>query len=398
MSKTSWIFDVRPWILVLILQLPSIRNYFVSHSIHNPLLVYAIASILILVVGYVYFQNKRVQALSAPILASPITTILLLAITAAISYVLYPRLEGIGRGGTGDDAMVLPALAMFKGMGMYSVKLFDGAPISPGPGWIGLNAILVLAGIYGLFNTVYLGLASSLVWWKRPDWLPSMNAVLLFSLPSFAVIEQLYSRQDLLAIGCGFLVCVLLAEELLNLRNAVWIGILAGLIATSRIIFVAVPILIAVLYYKKNPPAFLRFGIAALLTTIVCHLAAYFTSAFYQPLHLILDRGPNRVGPILILIGGLVSLILLFFALRDPKTSPHRRITWTIVLLFTPLLFIAIGELLNGHFDLAQWEAARYLLPVLPLALFRVFLPQKKSAEPVPARQFAYPSQGDMDR
>ncbi len=382
LKKTAWIFDYRPWVILFILQVPSVRNYYAASSIHYPLLTFTIVSILILGGAYLLLHNQKIQTYSAPVLRSKITTFVLLFLTIVISFFLYPRLEGIGRGGTGDDAMILPAQALFNGIGMYNVHLFDGAPVSPGPGWIAMNAIFVMTGTYGLFNTIYLGLIGFLVIWKKQKWISELNLMLLFLMLSFAVIEQIYSRQDLLAVGCGFLICVFLVEFFLDQQNFYWIGILAGLIATSRIIFIAFPILIMLIYYKKNPPVIVKFGLVSILTAIAFHLIGYFTSDFYQPLHLILNRAPDRVGLLFIVAGGLVSLVILFIALRHPGDSTKARLTWISILLFIPLFFISIGELQNGQFNLANWEAARYLLPALPVSLFAIFLPDSNIDNP----------------
>jgi len=178
--------------------------------------------------------------------------------------------------------------------------------------------------------------------------------------------------------------CGLLIEDHLNLRNAAWIGLLTGLAATARIIFLYFPLILVVIYWKKDARAALQFGLTAGITALAWHAAGILLSNFYQPLHLLLDRGPNRVGIWLILTGGLAMLGGLILALRDPQGTGRRRFRWLALLTGLPLALISLGELLSGGIDFAQWEAARYLLPGLPIALFALFAPAAESAKTGP--------------
>ena len=366
---------MRPWILLGLLQIPSIRNYLVSSSLPSPLLAWGLVSIGILAGAYLFFHQPTVRTLAERIFQSRFTTLVLLAAIALTSYLIYPRIEGLGREGTGDDALVMPIQALLRGEWMYSVRLFDGAPISPGMGWLLVTGLFVASGTFGLMNTAYMGIAALLASYKHPTRIFSINSSMAFMLVSFVAIEQIYSRQDLLAIGWAFLICALLVDDHLNLWNAVWIGLLTGLAATSRIIFLYFPLIIVAIYWKKDVWAALRFGLTAGISALAWHIAGILLSNFYQPLHLLLDRGPNRVGIWLILAGGLTMLGCLILALRDPQDTEQRRFCWLALLTVLPLAFISLGELLSGGIDFAQWEAARYLLPALPLALFALFAP-----------------------
>ena len=350
-GRSTWWLDARPWILLGLLQIPSIRNYLVSSSLPSPLLIWGLVSLGILAGSYLFFHQPKVRTL--------------LAAFALASYLLYPRFEGLGRGGTGDDALVLPIQTLLRGEGLYSVRLFDGAPVSPGMGWLLANGLFVVSGTFGLMNTAYMGIAALLAAYRHPARIFPINASLACMLVSFAAIEQIYSRQDLLAIGWAFLMCGLLA-------------------ATARIIFLYFPLILVVIYWKKDARAALQFGLTAGITALAWHAAGIHLSNFYQPLHLLLDRGPNRVGIWLILTGGLAMLGGLILALRDPQGTGRRRFRWLALLTGLPLALISLGELLSGGIDFAQWEAARYLLPGLPIALFALFAPAAESAKTGP--------------
>ena len=61
----------------------------------------------------------------------------LIAIYSACAYVIYPIADArkeVGKGSTADDAIVAPALTLLTDEKLYSPTLYDGAPISPGPG------------------------------------------------------------------------------------------------------------------------------------------------------------------------------------------------------------------------------------------------------------------------
>jgi len=384
-KKSTWWLDARPWILLGLLQIPSTRNYLVSSSIPYPLAAWGLVTVGILAAAYLFLHQPNIRTLANRIFASHLTTIALLTSVTLASLLLYPRIEGLGRGGTGDDALILPIQALLHGGKPYDVRLFDGAPISPGLGWLLLNGLFAATSTSWLMNGGYMGVAAFLASYKRPARAFAVNASLLFMLASFAVIEQIYSQQDLLAIGWAFLICALLVEDHLTHRSAGWIGLLTGLAATSRIIFIYLPLILTIVYWKSDPHVALRFGLAAGITALAWHVAGIVTSNFYQPLHLLFDRGPSRVGIWVILAGGLVTLVSLALALRDPQSSMRRRFTWLALIVGLPMLFISLGELLTVKGDFSQWEAARYWLPALPTALFALFFVPPAGSEPLPA-------------
>lgn len=365
--------DCRPWLLTILIQVPSLRNYFAASSIPNPLAAWLAVSLLILVSAYVFLHVPAVRLRVLRLAQSRWVTVFLLAVIVFLSYWGYQKMEGIGQGGTGDDALVVPIRELLQGKWMYDTQLFDGAPISPGPGWLLLNGVLVVTGTFGLMNFFHILGTVLLVSRIGHDHVRVVNLTLIAMLSSFAFIEQLYSRQDLAAIGFAFLNCILLMEGWIDSKNWFWIGLFAGLTATARIIFLIYPIFIALLYFRRQPKVSLRFAGVATTSALACHLAAYRLSDFYQPMHLILSRGPGRVGMDLILVGAALSLLILFFALRDRSATFPRRLIYLALLFITPLIFISLGELRSGQFVLSRWEGARYWLPALPLALLALF-------------------------
>jgi hypothetical protein len=356
--------------LALLIQISSLHNYFIASRIHYPALTVFLIGIVLLIAFYAYFHNPFVKKLSYRILNSSALLAILLVAIWIIGFIIYPIKEGLNRNGSGDDAMQQPILAMLKGQWPYDIKIFDGAPISPGLGWLLINAPFTIFSAASLFNPLYLGLMSMLfiIFRRRRD---TATAVLLSIMACFSCIEQIYSYQDLLAIGCGFMIVFLLGEyTAYNLLAALGIGILSGFLATSRVVFVFVPGLLALLWYKRQKGPAVLIGITGTIVAVGIHLIGYVFSDFYQPLHLI-QRG-LRIPPVLIGGGILAIGLAAILILRLPKDSFQSRLAWFAAVLMISLLFVLFGELIEVDFNLRYWEAAHYLLPALPVALYAI--------------------------
>jgi hypothetical protein len=375
MRKLAWLLDARPWMLVILIQLSSVHNYFIASRIHYPALTVILVGMILLIAFYAYFHNPFIQRLSYRLLSSTALLVSLLVIIWMIGFIIYPIKEGLNQHGSGDDAMQQPILAMMRGEWPYDIKMFDGAPISPGLGWLLLNAPFTIFNAASLFNPFYLGLMSILfiIFRKRRD---TASAVLLSILACFTCIEQIYSYQDLLAIGCAFVIIFLLGEYYAsNLPAVLGIGILSGFIATARVVFVFIPGLLALLWFKRQKQRAVLIGISGTLVASGFHLIGYLYSEFYQPLHLI-QRG-FRIPSILIWGGVAAVGVATYLILRLPKDSFQSRLGWFAAVLVIFLLFILSGELIGVDFNLRYWEAAHYLLPAIPAGLYAILGTQR---------------------
>ncbi len=370
--KRIWFLDYRPWLLALLTQVPSIRNFYAASSIPNHFLVMFIVFIFVLIGSFLIFNNSKMEEFITRLLCSPIILVVLLLLITGVSFLVYPRIEGLNRGGTGDDAMIQPIIAMVQGKWLYDISLFDSAPISPGLGWLFFNSIFTISGLFWLFNVIYLvAVVLLIILSTKQIW--QANLIILYLISSFAFWEQIYSHQDLIAIGCSFVIIFLLLEKQNNNKYLFWIGMLTGIFSTSRIIFLWFPLVLTLIYYRKFPKFILHFSIPSIITAVGIHIIGIIGSKYYQPLHLLFDRGPNKTGIAVIVVGGIFTFLLSWYAFKAGKETFQKRIFWSSVLLIIPLLFIALGELLHSN-SIAQWEGARYLLPSLPICLFSIII------------------------
>ncbi len=383
-----FLVDIRPWLLVFLIQVPSFRNFFVASSISHPLPVLLLSSATLLCIFYVLF-NKINQSWLSKVLNSKILSVILIIVIWLIGQFIYPLKEGLNKGGTGDDAMQQPILAMMRGNAPYNIKLFDGAPISPGLGWLLLNAPFTLFGASSLFNVFYIGLTMFLYVKYRKN-ITLVNMATISIMLCFSCWEQIYSYHDILAIGFSFMTIFLITEYAMTSNlSAFFLGILAGVIATSRLIFFFLPALIALLNYRRFRKGSIIYGLTGTLTAIGIHIVGYITSEYYQPLHL-LNRGSRNIPFWIIATGVFLSGIALLIARNTLRDNFKNHLFLFSGLLFTPLFFISIGELVGGNFNLPHWEASHYLLPALPCLIYSVFETYENSNIPLNASLTSY--------
>lgn len=119
---------------------------------------------------------------------------------AFANVLLYPGTRTLHARSSAPDALIEPARRMAAGGHPYAGVLFDGAPISPGPGWIAIHAPLTAVG---------------LVWLVVP---------LIVLVPALGV---LLSRVDRRAAA---IFCVVAGGTALGVQLAVWTwGVSLGL-------------------------------------------------------------------------------------------------------------------------------------------------------------------------
>jgi hypothetical protein len=363
--------DTRLWLLVLIVQVPSLRNYYVASSIPFPSLVLILSSLVFL---FIFCALIRIDSfpLIKRVLSIKTLPVLLLFVIWLVGSFMYSQKEGLYRGGTGDDAMQVPVLAMMQGIAPYDITLLGEAPVSPGLGWIILNAPFTIFKATSLFNVFYIGLTVAFYIRFRKNNLIA-NKVLISGMLCFACWEQIYSYHDLLVLGFVFFLTFLLAEyAMVGKSSSIFLGVLTGIFATSRLVFIFLPALIAYIQYKRSKIKAIIYGVTGTFVVSFIHIIGYTTNEYYQPLHLI-NRGLRNIPICMILIGVLLTGIALLKARNGMKDNYLSRLTWYSGLLFIPLFFISAGELVGSGFDFRVWEGSRYLLPILPCILWLVF-------------------------
>jgi len=300
----------------------------------------------------------------------------LILIFAILTYVIYPVADArknVGKGSTGDDAIIEPALTLLGDGKLYNVILYDGAPISPGPGWILLNSPFVLFNAFWVLSVFYVTLTVILTCFLFGKYRET-NMVLFLLSSSLMFWEILVTGHDLIAIGFIFVALVSLAYVLnknKSERNILLISLAVsvGFISTCRVVFICFPVLLSIFYWKFCKKKAVIFFVSSLLVCGTLHGYYYMINEYYQPFHLF-RRGRINVGSYLSFIGLAVTIIALYFIYKKLVNTIESWMFSLFVCMSIPLTTISLGELITVGFQFSLWEGANYLMPATPLLLF----------------------------
>ncbi|MBV1883826.1 MAG: hypothetical protein KUG82_19460 [Pseudomonadales bacterium] len=269
--------------------------------------------------------------------------------------------------------MIEPALTLFTNQGLYSPTLYDGAPISPGPGWILQNAPFAILDLYWLLSAFYITLTVALFHFLFKKYRET-NLVLILLSSSLLFWELLVTGHDLIAIGFSFVFYIALTYRLSNSSSdhhlfLCMLAITVGIFATSRILFFCFPILLSAFLWKFNRRQAIQFSVISLSVTALFHGYFYTTSDHYQPLHLF-SRGSTQVGSYLSMFGLIATISAFFIVYRSLQNSIESWLFSVFVCISLPLTVIAIGEFMASNYDFSLWEGANYLMPSTPILVF----------------------------
>lgn len=242
---------------------------------------------------------------------------------------------------------------------MYDARLYDGAPISPGPLWVLANGWLATLDLHFLMTPLYL--AAVLLLLERAQRPP----FLLLALINPLVWTTSGTGHDHVAVGLSFLLCLLWARRAgSGAAHATGLVVAAAVLGTSRIVYAPFPILLALCAEGLPRRARWAIGVLGTLLTLGAHALFMAQVAPYQPAHL-LDRGLRNVGVPLMIAGSAGALVVLVSAWRwaAARLSSPACFAWA---LLVPHAAIALGELLTVRGRVVHWEGANYLIPALP--------------------------------
>ncbi len=272
----------------------------------------------------------------------------------------YPWASSLVEGNsTGDDAIIEPFRALLAGDPMYSARLFDGVPVSPGPLWILVNGWLSAIGLHFVLTPLYLLPAL----WLLPCGQRLPFALLLLASP--LVWSTAGTGHDHVAIGLGFLTAYLAAPLLARSRTGfVLLVVMVAALASSRIIYLPWPVLLAVSVPGLRRSQRWWLAIAAMVIATTAMLASWHQAGSFPPAHL-LQRGLGVTPPWLIVAGALVTALLAWHLLRRRRGDGLGLAVYAAALVLAHFA-IATAELLAVHGEIARWEGANYVLPALP--------------------------------
>ncbi len=362
-------------VLFLILFVPSLRAIF--KYLPNPELLSIFIGLILLFYYYFILRVKKINQILNKIPSIQWIFIVIISIFIIANYFIYPIADArklVGKGSTGDDAIIEPVKKFLSTGKMYDVTLNGDVPVSPGPGWILLNSLFVICNSYYLFTPFYISISILLylLLFKKK----TAPIILLFLLSSSLIFwELMVTGHDLISLGFSFTLIIMLLfhycieVDVKTISIPIFlISIFIGFISTSRIVFLFLPFLTLILTYKFKLKQSLFIFTISISIAILLHFIFYITNDYYQPLHLF-NRGKSNVGFPIMTMGALVTFVLVIIGNFRIQKSFESFLKWFFLLMVSPLSFISFGEFLNVDYNFAAWEGANYVVPMIPVYL-----------------------------
>lgn len=368
-NRLAWAF-----MLFLALWLPALKfiyKYLVpyqSGNLHFPGLI------LMLFVYAFIFCSVRFHKLLGRWNDGPAIVLICFLLLVAMNYHLYPIADALKHTGGGtdqDDAIINGAQQLLAGQNPYTRLTYFGNPASPGPGWIALLTPFVSVNAYWLITPFCLLLAATALRLHTGDW-RAASCFILIPCTTPAFFDHMVIGGDLFAFGC----CLVMLVTLLKKTECQWhylaSGLIAGFLATSRIVFFYVPALLALFVWSRHRRGAMLFLASGILSLLSLHVIFYLWGPdIYAPLHLLGKGGRILSQPLKLfaVISSLATGILIIYRLKKNELMQAEDLylmTWAA--LIVPLFWVALGDWITvRNYNFASWEGAGYLLPPLPL-------------------------------
>jgi len=302
---------------------------------------------------------------------NPVIFFIMLGVSIAARLLLYPLVDGIGFGATGDDAFFLPINRLLNIERPYEIKLYDGAPISPGMGWLLINFPFGVSDLFPYLVPIYLGFTAYALNKYFKSWL-LVNLVIAIFMSTTIFWTLLGSGHDLVAVALTIIISFITVElHITSSRKWYLVAIMVGCFSTSRIVFIALPFLFMVLLFRYHRLYAIKFFCLSLSFTILFHLVGYIISDWYQPFHLIY-RGFNNIGTGVILIGSVFLIFAVIFMYSYVGKTIYSRLIFYALIIGILFSIIAIGELRSVGYDFSRWEGLSYLYVASPIVVLAV--------------------------
>ena len=355
----------------LIIVIPSFRFFLKFLNIYFLVFYIVIANLV-----FVFW--KKLELLK--VIKTPIWLGFCVLISIANFYI-YPlanaRSQTANSGSTGDDAMIIAANTLKTSAKLYDVTINQLAPISPGPGWILLNSGFVLGNIYFLLTPFYIFLLGFFI--KKYNQISTANLFLIFFSISAVFWELLFNGHDIVAFSIALFLILLIVFQVLRQKytpeKAILIGIILGLVSTSRIIFIFYPFFIFLLLYEVQKKNSYLLLISSVGINLILNVYFFIVNDYFQPLH-IFFKAKRILGIELILILTLFIAIFLYYFIKQKKYFQDWFFKAFILfsLLFIPIVY---SDLIRINFEFSKWEGANYIVPLIPFYLFLILTKPK---------------------
>lgn len=362
--------DFNLFFLLFFLQIPSLRNIF--KNVPYPLIS---GLIYILVFSFMFFQifkNDKIHYYITNYYSKFYISLILITIFLIANYFIFPiTLDIAAERGTGSCAhlaIIEPIKSLLSGNRLYDANI--GAPISPGPGWILLNFIFALDGLYFLMTPFYFFLFT-VIYYKIYKNSVITNLLLTFLSTSVNFWTNMCSGHDLVAVGICLLLLLILTDYFTKTENKFfWTLIpITVILCSSRFFFFFIPFILFLFIRTRNKKLGNYFIIFTTILLFILHFIFFITSDYYQPLHLY-HTGVINVGTAVIIIGALSFLVCYVHAFRKIDNSLQSWSKYYSILLGIFFATVALGEIIFVSFNFSTWEGANYLITGAPVVCF----------------------------
>lgn len=269
---------------------------------------------------------------------------------------------------TAASALIEPAQELAHAHDPYLVHLDQGAPVSPGPGWILLLAPLTLAGGVALITPLCTCICCYVMsLYSRTG--AGIFFCLLVVQP--VLLSATMAGHDLFAIPVAFAALCLLAERLVDRsRHLIILAGVGGLLATSRLPMIVLLLIVGLGLYRLKPRSGSLFLSVSLSVACFLHIVFYLWTRHdgvpYQPLHL-LHRAAVHSGYGMELLGIVSAMAVAAWILARMRGQAQDWIFAGGLFLIAAFVPIGFGELLTSHGNLAEWEGSNYVSFALSL-------------------------------
>jgi hypothetical protein len=316
-------------------------------------------------------------------------TVILLAGVTAVSPVAYQLwAHHLPKGASASAvtlAMTLPVHALLHGHQMYDIALPASVPASPGPGWVILNAPFTLIHASWLLIPFWLSavaMVTRIAYGRGME--VNVALVLLYVSPHFA--RMLAEDQDLLIVPCALMVLLMVASRWVrSMPAAVVLGFFAGVVATSRILYTAFPLVLGLMAWRRSRRQAVAVSAVGIGVAVVCNLVAAFGIHPYPPAHLF-GRADIKEPTYNVVIGGAVTVsVAIGLIVRYLRRDDDTWLYWLAGAWAVAHGFIGFGELAGVHWVFRYWEGANYVF-VGAVPLVAAVMLWRARSSPVPAR------------
>lgn len=364
--------------LYLIIAIITSVPFFIKHFNNFPVFIVIYAFMITFLVLIIHFVKLN----KFNFLNNNFPWIFLIMTLTILNILLYPQTRVVPS--TAPNALMEPAITLIRtGLNPYSVKLFDGAPISPGPGWILLNSLFSLSGLITLLTPVYL------IWvgFMLSKWSKTYTFVftaLLFSTMSF--LQMSFTGHDLPAVSLAVVGLALMLHRYYNNKKVLNIlAVLSGLIATARIPFIIFPLLLSICLATLDRRRAKYFALLSTGLAVVIHVIFYLwaikDNLFYQPLH-VFGRASQGSSIGFLGFGAAIWMVASLYMLKKLSNEPSSWLAFLWTSFSVPFIFVGLGELIpDGPFSLdlwVTWEGKGYIMFTLPILLASLVLLSSK--------------------